>query len=874
MSSGKFAELSAGTCLHCGLRTLAAICPRCETETGLADPRPVVAGTVRVGYLGRGGRASPTVWITTDDDSTLYTATGRVVAADTSSLKGFARLAKGFVSVEGFDALHCEVAAGLASCERQVIEGIAAESLSATLIEHRLGTSHGIVGARVDLARARRTACELAGAGCRASIALLPLSASEIQWWSALAALRSAERDEVVVHLGELPNSGYDVAAVILRWAADRWVGDAAAKAKFLVERRLQGTPSQRLTKVSLACGSSPLEQFLLDPQSIDRSSLSGRGDASPSVARALALTGHGIDGQLQVGPLVSSAALDDLIDLDVPLDPTSLSDDQRRQVLARTRPDALTDAEVTMMHLDFERDRRAVLAGAYDDIDIAHADPHVRAVVRLQSDSTVSAELRAVDPALCDQLAAFLHKPSMATLTVDLVRDPSLWSLLARRLDVPVASWPADPGSPKQPFVGWIALRATFARLTAGDWVAAVGAGEHALRLAADESQRREAANAVAFALWQQGDRASAVTAIRSVSAATITRGSIAAAQIEAPDIALTINHTLIAASADDDTAAGELARMIDIGGTGEIAGAAVMAAIRRWSVDELPWTARPRRLPEPLVLALRNFAVHSDEPAVIRALLSHLSNVDREWVARPANMTQSPLRSTTDVRIYQARAAGPREYVDALTYALRSSNPPAWLLGERDQAIAVAMRRVFDDDGSSALFALFSVERSLPVMSDQRASLATLAVLAACAQADPADPPLDESYRRLLADAEVHFRDAPAALHQRHLLAAAWEQLAVHHAAHFRRLVAKMQRSSENIVDQAARQGRRRNGQLAELAMEPILHDAAIVGDSIAEFRAHVTSTPVAVELDAMSAALDDVRSRAEQLRRGRFE
>ena len=209
-----------------------------------------------------------------------------------------------------------------------------------------------------------------------------------------------------------------------------------------------------------------------------------------------------------------------------------------------------------------------------------------------------------------------------------------------------------------------------------------------------------------------------------------------------------------------------------------------------------------------------------------------------------------------------------------DALTYALRSSNPPAWLLVERDQAIAVAVRRVFDDDGSSALFALFSVERSLPVLSDQKASLSTLAVLAACAQADPADPPLDESYRRLLADAEVHFRDAPATLHQRHLLAAAWEQLAVHHAAHFRRLVAKMQRSSENIVEQASRHGRRRNGQLAELAMEPILHDAAIVGESIADFRAHVTSTPVAAELDAMSAALDDVRGRAEQLRRGRFE
>ena len=81
-------------------------------------------------------------------------------------------------------------------------------------------------------------------------------------------------------------------------------------------------------------------------------------------------------------------------------------------------------------------------------------------------------------------------------------------------------------------------------------------------------------------------------------------------------------------------------------------------------------------------------------------------------------------------------------------------------------------------------------------------------------------------------------------------------------------------MQRSSESIVEQASRHGRRRNGQLAELAMEPILQDAAIVGDFIAKFHSHVASTPTVAELDAMSAALDEVRGRAEQLRRGRFE
>jgi hypothetical protein len=822
------------------------------------------SGTVRVGFVGRGGRAAPTIWIVTAADSTQYTATGRVVPITESTPKGF-------VNVEGLESIHCEVAAALAVCDRNLVEGLGGGALQPSLITHRLG----VAGDASVLARARRTACELAGAGSRSSIALLPLTAGEISWWSALAALRAGERDDVVTHLAELPVGGYDVAAVILRWAADRWVGDAAAKAKFLVERRLQGTPTQRLGRVTLACGSSPVEQFLLDPDHGDRTQLAGKRDTAPSVMRALALSGVEVDGQLQVGPTVSAAALDDLIDLEVPLDPTSLSDDQRRQVLARTRPDGLTDAEVAALQLDFERDRRRVVSGAFDELDMATADPHVRAIVRLHRDSTVTDELRAIDPRLCDQLVAFLAKPSASTLTVDLVRDPSLWSLLARRLDVPVSSWPADPGSPTQPFVGWLALRATFARLTAGDWVAAARTGGHAVRLAADEDQRREATNCVAFALWQHGDRAEAATTIGSAAGAATIAVASAADRADPAEVAVAINHALIVASGGDDAGGAELARLIEIGGTGELASAAAVHAAHRWSSADLPWTWQSRRPPAPLIEALRDFVLRSTDLPVVRIVLAHLSNVDRDWVSRPANLSQSSVRSSPEVRVYQARATGPREFVDSLTFVLRSANPPSWAAVERDAAVAVAVRSVFDDDGSCALLALFAIERTMPVTADQAAALAPLAVLAVCAQADPADPPPADGYRQLLVDAEIYFRDRPCPMHIRHLLAAAWERLSHQHALHLQRLVTRMERSSENIISQASRQGRhRRNAQLAELAMEPILHDAALVTEAIAEFRTHVASTPVAAEFDAMLATIDGIRVRANQLRRGRFD
>lgn len=854
-------------CLHCGLRTIASVCPRCAVETGIADARPTSSGTVRVGFVGRGGSASPTVWIVTGNDSTQYTSAGRVLPVEESTPKGF-------VSVEGIESIRCESAAALAVCDRGLMEGLGGGPLAVALVAHRLASATD-AGRATSQPHARRTACELAGAGCRRPIALLPLSAGEIAWWSALAALRAGERDEAVAHLGELPPGGYDVAAVVLRWATERWVGDAAAKAKFLVERRLQGTPSQRLGKVSLACGSSPIEQFLLDPDHADRSLLSVRRESAPSVARALALSGVAIDGQLAVGASVSAAVLDDLIDLDVPMDPSTLSADQRRQMLARTRPDALTDTEVAALQLDFERDRRAVVNGSFEDLDVARADAHIRAIVRLHTDSIVTEELRAIDPGLCDQLVAFLAKPAAATLTLDLVRDPSLWSLLARRLDVPVSSWPADPGSPTQPFVGWIALRATFARLTAGDWAAAALTGEHAIRLASDDVQRREAINCVAFALWQHGDRDAAASTISSAGGADVSRAAIAAGQLAPADVAMAINHALIAASGDDSAAAAELGRLIDIGGTTELGAAAAMHTLRRWHSDDLPWTSRSPRPPAALISAIRSVVVQSSDLPLVRALLAYLSNVDRDWVARSVSLAPSTVRSTADVRIYQARATGPREFVDALTYALRSSDPPAWVFAERDAAIAIAVRRVFDDDGSSALFALFAIERSMPVTADQRAAIAPLAVLAVCAQSDADEAPPADGYRQLLVDADIHYRDRPCPLHVRHLLAAAWEQLGHQHAVHIQRRVGRMHRSTENIVDQASRQGRqRRSAHLAELAMEPILHDADLVVEAINEFRDHVSSTPVALEFDDLMAMIGDIRRRAEQLRRGRFD
>lgn len=839
MAQDTFAELHGATCLQCGHRTAADVCPRCQHDTSMAAPIEVGPQSVRIGYLGRGGAASPALWLTSSAGDTLVTADGRIVDTSTDAPTGF-------VAVEGLTEIRSDLAAALVACRSEALLGWGSTAIEPTLITSRLG-----VAPAVDLPGARRTACELATVGHADAIALLPLGQGETSWWSALAHLRAGDRDAAVRHMGELPSNGYAVITVVLRWASQRWVGDAASAARFLLGKRLHGSPSQRLVQVSVACGITPLARFLIEPDGELPETLRRVVGASPSVARALALRGAQLDQALDVGPNVSLSVLDDLIDLGTPLDPATLSDDQRRHVIARTRPEALPDDDVDHLGLGVERDRRRLAAGRFDEIDASLADPHVRGVVHLVETGEVNGDLYAIDPVRAEHLTAFMAAPSATTLTPELVADPSLWSLLAARLDVPLWSWKADLDHETQRFIGWYALRTTFDRLVAGDWEAALEAGHHAHRLASGDEQRRDALNLIAFAHWQRGDGEAA-------------RDTLLSAIGGADDVPLRVNLAIVASSLDPESAALELARLVRESNSAELRCAAAMRAVHLWSGDDLPWTVRRHRpVPSTLVEALRQLVVEPIDPGVMRPILGMLSNLDRDWLARPAHLADSPHRQSLEAKVFQARATGPREFVDALTFALRSSNPPEWVSIERDRAVEIAARHVFDDDGSSALFALFAVQRKMPVTAEQRALLAPLAVLAVSEQTEPgADPPPD-SYLTLLAEADAHWLDTRPTPHVQHVMDAAWERLATCHVRFLELVIDRMVRAVEDLDRRLRRDPRqRRNMTAMRTSLEPILDDAIAADDVLSEFRPHITGAPIAREIDELLRTVRDIR------------
>jgi hypothetical protein len=186
-----------------------------------------------------------------------------------------------------------------------------------------------------------------------------------------------------------------------------------------------------------------------------------------------------------------------------------------------------------------------------------------------------------------------------------------------------------------------------------------------------------------------------------------------------------------------------------------------------------------------------------------------------------------------------------------------------PGWVETERDRAVEIAARHVFDDDGSSALFALFAVQRKMPVSADHRALLAPLAVLAVSEQTEPGTDPPPDVYLQLLAEADAHWVDLRPSPHLLQVMDAAWERLATCHVRFLELVIERMVRAVEDLDRRLRRDPRqRRNVGALRDSLEPILDDAIAADDVLSEFRPHVTGTPIAREIDDLLRTVRDIR------------
>jgi hypothetical protein len=492
--------LTAGTCPHCGV------------PVGMAPPEPVDDGTIAVGFIGsgRGSRAAIVVAEATGG-ATLVTENGIV-------RKITGRQVRHFTPVRGLSALTNRIAAALVSLEHlplPVLTG--SEAARQTLVSN-------LVDGRVEVAR--RVASDLAAAGVAKPMALLPLSASEIAWWSALADIRVQRFDSAIEHLTGLPPGAYPSAVGLLVLCTAAPIAATSRRARSALERRLLAVdPRSALGGAAAVSGQrSPLIDWLERPEPFG--AIVDIPVEVPSLAigvlRALAGAGDRAE-PLKLPSKLPASVIDDVVDQGFRIADESLRQLDRERVAylaARTDPSTLTDEEVDLLDVEAERDRRTLLAGRIPDPTPERPDsPLIGAIRRLVASHKSSEVLRHAAGPMADSLAAFLAAPDAERLVPQITDDDSVWGLLERTITDEAFTWEPPTGSSARQFLTWAALRRCQRALWANDWHAALAIAKHALRLADHPRMRIEANNFIAVANWLLGkDQAARETLLNAI--------------------------------------------------------------------------------------------------------------------------------------------------------------------------------------------------------------------------------------------------------------------------------------------------------------------------------------------------------------------
>jgi len=487
-----------------GLPALPAHCTACGALLGIAPPDRITNSTVSVGFVGsgRGSKAGIAV-IDANNVATLFTEDGVVRRITSRQLRHFS-------DMRGLTSMTSRLGAALVTLEHLPIPSLAGSVAARTALHATL------VG--VDPLVARRAASDLAAAGVAAPIERLPLSTSEIHWWSALAELRVQQFDAAVSHLAELPLGAYAPAVGLLVLCTGAPIAAVSRRARTVLEGRLLAVDaSSPLSGAATVAGRrTPLIDWLVHPTPFEAVADLPVDFPSASVVVLRALAGRGDRDEPVVLPASAKpGVIDDLIDRDFRIAAESLKRLDRERVMyiaARLHPESLTDEEVEELDFEEEHDRRLLHAGRIGDPTPDRPDtPLIGAIRELVANHRSSQPLRDKAGPMGDALAAFLAAPTNDGLIDAIADDESLWVLLERTLPDEALEWDPPEGGSARRFLTWWASRLTQRRLHAGDFHGALEAARHAVRLSSPGSARLEAQNMMACTFWLLGKDQSA---------------------------------------------------------------------------------------------------------------------------------------------------------------------------------------------------------------------------------------------------------------------------------------------------------------------------------------------------------------------------
>ncbi len=411
-------------------------------------------------------------------------------------------------------------------------------------------------------------------------------------------------------------------------------------------------------------------------------------------------------------------ALVDDLIDngrLPEEPDLTGLPDNDRYYVLARTRPDLLDQSELAVVNHHDELARRCY--STRDTTGMSTLDPalpvgaHYTALEKfVAGDDEALTRVRADSRELL-QLAADARAALTAgetdVLPDELAADPTLWVTLQ---DLAFAE--RIRATPEQRlqyprFGEWLDLHQVISLIWDGRHREAEELARRLAETFTDEVLEDEALSLRAFALWQLGRPADALSCLEAALAGLYTE-------------ALLVNTSLVAADADPALATTYFTKLISEAPTVDLQIVAMHAAVQVWlgTLDlELP-----RETSDCLHSLLGTAELTED---VYLDFIKVAAAFDAERLARtpPPRPSSPPLAAMRDLYVGKANLSGGEasivDYADKLIATGKTAKGLGWFDHELGEYISALTDSVMVDFGDAPLSAV-AIDRFLAAGSD----------------------------------------------------------------------------------------------------------------------------------------------------------
>ncbi|MDO8147510.1 hypothetical protein Q6350_03610 [Isoptericola sp. b515] len=431
------------------------------------------------------------------------------------------------------------------------------------------------------------------------------------------------------------------------------------------------------------------------------------------------------------VPPQVPVSIIDELIDGRVAVvDGSALrgsvgptGHDLRTYVMARTRPDELTTAQVRDLSFTHEIFRRAVVGEKGLGSDLSGTDKILFDAIEAVRAARTPEDLGG-DPTLT-ALVDVLGRGEGAAAPDALLQDPTVWAVLVER--GVLADRPTSTVGRK--YTEYSSLRQARQALFEWDWGRARALALEGLRVAQREAIRDELLNILACVHWLNGEPDAALAALDKALEGEYTHG-------------LLTNAAVVASGVERQQAIDRFVRLAHDATSGRQRAMAAERALVLWQdADERAWEGGTEELPSEIVGALRSLIAEDLPDERYVRLLRTLAVHDDEWFSARSVDDFGVHRDRSAVRVFRARAAGLDEYINQIADEFRRGHAEPWLELDRDQLVGSLVDFMMDhsEEPAAAYFGMSILEAGVPLAAEQRIPLVCLTIRSVTQRIDP---------------------------------------------------------------------------------------------------------------------------------------